>query len=99
MTEYPVVNVVAALIVRKDIWDKISHENQIKIKKISKRYHDELIKRSREENKKSIEVLKKEGIIVVRDKDSQISRKYLMEAGKRARESLIGKLYWLRNIE
>ena len=93
MTEYPVVNVVAAMIVRKDTWDKISHDSQIMIKKISRRYHDELIKKSREENEKSIEVLKKTGIIVVRAKDSELSHQELMEAGKKARENLIGKLY------
>jgi TRAP-type C4-dicarboxylate transport system substrate-binding protein len=93
MTEYPVVNVVAALVVRKDIWDKISPENQIKTKKISRRYHNELIRKSREENKKSLEVLKKEGIIVVRDENWKKNRKYLMDASKTAREKLIGTLY------
>ena len=93
MTEYPVVNVVAALVVRKDIWDKISPENQIKTKKISRHYHDELIRKSREENKKSLEVLKKEGIIVVRDENWEKNRQYLIDASKRAREKLIGTLY------
>jgi TRAP-type C4-dicarboxylate transport system substrate-binding protein len=93
MTEYPVTNVVAAFVVTKEIWDKISHESQIKIKKISERYHDELIKSSREQNKKGIELLKKAGITVVRAENTEISREYLLEAGKKARESLIGKLY------
>jgi TRAP-type C4-dicarboxylate transport system substrate-binding protein len=84
---------VSAFVVTKEIWDKISHESQIKIKKISERYHDELVKSSREENKESIELLKKAGITVVRAEESEITREYLIEAGKKARESLIGKAY------
>jgi TRAP-type C4-dicarboxylate transport system substrate-binding protein len=93
MTEYPVVNVLGGSVVTKEAWDKISPESQDRIKKISRKYYDELIRANREENDTSLEALKKAGIKVVRAEDSEISRKYLVEAGKKARESLIGKLY------
>ncbi len=93
MTEYPVVNGTAGMIVTKDIWDKISPESQIKIMKISKRYNNKLIKTERQENDRCVVLLKKEGIKVVRAKDSQITLDYLMKVGKEARENLVGRLY------
>jgi TRAP-type C4-dicarboxylate transport system substrate-binding protein len=93
MNEYPVVNASGGMIVRKEIWEKISHENQIKTKKISRSYNDVLIKTSREENDKSLQILRKSGISIVHSEDPEVSLKFLMEAGKKARENLIGKLY------
>jgi TRAP-type C4-dicarboxylate transport system substrate-binding protein len=93
MNEYPVVNAAGGMIVRKEIWEKISHENQIKTKKISRSYNDVLIKTSREENDKSLQILRKSGISIVHSEDPEVSLKFLMEAGKKARENLIGKLY------
>jgi TRAP-type C4-dicarboxylate transport system substrate-binding protein len=93
MTEYPVVNSLAGMVVTKDMWDKISPENQQKILKISKRYYDELIRINREENDKSIEALKKAGIKVVRSDQMTMGHDFLVNAGKKAANNLIGKLY------
>jgi TRAP-type C4-dicarboxylate transport system substrate-binding protein len=93
MNEFPVVNIVGAMVVTKEIWNKISHENQKKILDISRRYHGVLINTSREENDKSMELIKKSGISIVHSEDPEVTLKFLMDAGKKARESLIGELY------
>jgi TRAP-type C4-dicarboxylate transport system substrate-binding protein len=93
MNEYPSMNVLGGMVVTREIWDKISHESQNKIKRISKAYHNKLIKANRAENDKSIEVLKKAGISIVHFEDTGISIEYISEIGKKARESLVGKLY------
>jgi TRAP-type C4-dicarboxylate transport system substrate-binding protein len=93
MNEFPVVNIVGAMVVTKEIWNKISHESQKKILNISSRYHDVLVNTSREENDKSMELIKKSGISIVHSEDPEVTLKFLMDAGKTARENLIGELY------
>ena len=93
MTEYPVSNSLAGMVITKGMWDKISPESQGKMLKISKRYYDELIRINREENDKSIEALKKAGIKVVRSDQMTTGHEYLVNAGKKAGKNLIGELY------
>jgi TRAP-type C4-dicarboxylate transport system substrate-binding protein len=99
MSDYPVMNITAALIVTKEIWDKISPESQKKIKQIAKGYSPRIIQANREANRKSIETLKKAGITIIRTETTEMDMQYLMEAGKKARESLIGKLYSRQLLE
>jgi TRAP-type C4-dicarboxylate transport system substrate-binding protein len=90
MNALPLANVNGAVVVRKEIWDKISHESQSKIKEMAKHHFKKITKTSIETDKESIEVLKKAGISIVHFRDSQ---KNIEEVGKKTRESLIGRLY------
>ncbi len=93
MTNVPAGNVVGAGIVTREIWDKISYENQAKIKEIAKVYFDRLTEASIEADNKSIKILKNAGIKIIPFLDSESDRKYFMKMGEEARESVIGKLY------
>ncbi len=93
MSEYPVTNVQGATIVSKRIWKKISAENQKKIIAICEPYFARLSEKAREQDKKSIEVLKKAGIEIVKfDPDSGVLD-FVLETSRKARENLVGKLY------
>ncbi len=93
MSEYPVTNVQGATIVSKRIWNKVSPESQEKILKICQPYFDRLSEKSREQDKKSIEVLKKSGIEIVRFDPESGTLEFVFETSKKARENLVGKLY------
>jgi len=97
MNEYPTTNVVGATIVSKRIWNKISKKSREKIKVICQPYFDSISRHSREQDRKSIDVLKKSGIKIVEfDFEIQEDRErlqFIFDTSKTARESLVGKLY------
>jgi len=93
MSEYPVTNVQGATIVSKKIWDKISPESQKKILIICQPYFDRLSKKGREQDRQSVEVLKKSGIEIVTFDPKSGTLEFVLETSKKARESLVGTLY------
>lgn len=93
MGEYPVTNVQGATIVSKKIWDKISPANQTKILAICQPYFDKLSAKGREQDRQSVEVLKKAGIKIVAFDPNSGTLQFVMDTSKKARESLVGKLY------
>jgi TRAP-type C4-dicarboxylate transport system substrate-binding protein len=90
MSKVPAANGVGAVVVTRDIWDKISPESQKKIMAIGQDYCDKITKAAIESNRKSIGALKKEGISIVNLQDSQMD---LNELGRKTRESVVGKVY------
>lgn len=95
MSEYPSTNVLGATIVTKRMWDKVSPENQQKILEICRPYFEKLSRHTREQDHKAIEVLKKAGIKVVpfNPEKDKAQTEFIFTAAKKARESLVGKLY------
>lgn len=95
MSELPTTNIQGATIVTKQMWDKISPENQKKIKQICQPYFDRLSVHTREQDRKSVDVLKKAGIkIVMFDPEKDKERlQFVFDTAKKARENLVGKLY------
>jgi TRAP-type C4-dicarboxylate transport system substrate-binding protein len=93
MNEYPVMNLIGAIIIRKDVWDEISPESQYLIKKMSKNHFKDISTNQRKADAKSIEVLKKVGVSVVRADLKSQEAQFVLEASKKTRESLVGKLY------
>jgi TRAP-type C4-dicarboxylate transport system substrate-binding protein len=89
MTEVPIFRGVGALLLTKEVWDKISPESQMKIKRILKQGNERANRINREANEEAIELLKKEGISIIPASDLD----YLVKSGQKARESLAGKLY------
>ena len=93
MSEYPVTNVQGATIVSKRIWNKISPENQRIILDICQPYFDRLSEKGREQDKKSIEVLKKSGIEIVQFDPESGVLEFVLETSEKARKNLVGVLY------
>lgn len=62
---YPVVNSTGALILKKDIFDRISPENQILLKTTAKAWCDKLIQATRKDNREALTVMKETGITFV----------------------------------
>jgi TRAP-type C4-dicarboxylate transport system substrate-binding protein len=92
MGEYPLGNVVSAMVIRKKEWDKISSENQAKIEDIARKFFLKAEDVIREKNRKSIELLKKAGIEVVR-LDEKAYHDFIKTTSERTQEALVGKLF------
>jgi len=93
ISEYPTTNVVAATIVSKRIWNRISPKSRAIIMRIAPPYFERLKKLARRQNDQSIDVLKKSGIKVVPFDEKNNTLSFIFDIAKKARESLVGKLY------
>jgi TRAP-type C4-dicarboxylate transport system substrate-binding protein len=89
MGEVPLFRGVGAFLVTKDIWDKISPENQARINKTVKHSIEKTNMSNRDAYEKAIELLKKAGISILPAEDLE----YLVKSGEKARNSLVGKVY------
>ncbi len=93
MTEYPSTSVLGGFVVTKDIWNKISPESQKKIKTLSRKYFLEATNNFRESNEKSIKLLKKSGISIVRVKNAEGYKSFIEDTAEKTKEALVGKLF------
>ena len=94
MDGFPSTSILGATLINKDIWDKISPGSQKIILDIARKEHENIVKTMRKDNAKSLVLLKKSGVRVVsRDEGNAKEYDYVIAAAKKARESLIGKLY------
>ena len=95
MNEHPTTNVQGATIVSQRIWNRVSPEYRQKIIDICRPYFARLSLHTREQDRKSIEVLKKAGIqIVPFDPGKNQERfNFVFETSEKARENLVGQLY------
>ncbi|MFZ5572530.1 MAG: TRAP transporter substrate-binding protein DctP [Thermodesulfobacteriota bacterium] len=92
MSEYPLGNVLSALVITKKQWDKISPKGQADILSVSREFFQKAEAVIREKDKQSIAALKKAGIQVVR-LDADESRRFIEETSVKTRNALVGKLY------
>lgn len=95
MSEYPTTNVLGATIVTKRIWDKIAPEHQQAILDICPAYFEKMNRHVREQDRKSIEILKKSGIEIVPfdPENNKEQFEFIFKASRKARESLVGEMY------
>ena len=94
MDGFPSTSILGATLINKDIWDKISPGSQKIILDITRKEHENIVKTMRRDNAKSLVLLKKSGVRVLsRDEGNVKEYDYVIAAAKKARESLIGKLY------
>jgi TRAP-type C4-dicarboxylate transport system substrate-binding protein len=92
MLDLPLANSNGAVLLDKRQFDKLSPENQTKLRELSRQYFGKLTQLSREDNAKSLELIRESGITFTEITDkSQIEAFY--ESGRQARRSLIGRLY------
>lgn len=91
LLDYPMVNSTGALLLKKQIFNKLSKKNQIILKQTTEKYCKELIVNTRKSNKEAQTVLKKMGIIVELPSKKQIAS-FKEDAGK-IYEKSIPRLY------
>jgi TRAP-type C4-dicarboxylate transport system substrate-binding protein len=93
MSSLPVSNINGATIVSKGVWDKITPASQKIMLDVANKRHDTIMKVTRQEDEKSIELLKKEGITIVPTDIKNKDQQYVFDASKKVREDLVGTLY------
>jgi TRAP-type C4-dicarboxylate transport system substrate-binding protein len=90
----PSNSILGATLINKDIWDKISPGSQKIILDIARKEHEKVVSTMRQDNAKSLVLLKKSGVHIVRsDEGNAKDGDYIFAAAKKVREGLVGKLY------
>ncbi len=92
MYPYSIGNATGAVLISKKFFNGLSPELKELLLSSAKKYLGQITALSREENSKSVEVLKKNGIIVLGAPSSKQRAEY-SDIGKKARVSLVGRLY------
>ena len=94
MSDLPSTSILGATLINKDIWDKISPGSQKIILDIARKEHEKIVSTIRQDNAKSLVLLKKSGVHVVRsDEGNAKDGDYILAAAKKVREGMVGKLY------
>jgi TRAP-type C4-dicarboxylate transport system substrate-binding protein len=92
MLQMPLADSNGAVLLDKKIFNKLSEAQQSILKILSMKYFDKLTRLSREDNEKSLELIKSTGITFTSITDKgEVSKFY--QAGKNARRDLVGKLF------
>lgn len=92
MLDLPLADSNGAVLITKKQFSKLTPEQQNILKYFSEKYLRKLTKLSREDNEKSLELIKKAGIQFT-NINNQNQLTDFVKAGKQARQSLVGKLY------
>ncbi len=101
MHNVPISNASGALLISKKYFDSLPKDLQEILLRNGRKYMRKLVELTREENKKAIETLKKNGIIITNPPSEKLLNEY-DEIGKKARRMLVGRLFtkeWLDKIE
>ena len=98
MMEVPLADAAGAVLISKKMFDKIPAQYQKILVDNAKKYFDKLMKLSREDNARSIETLKQNGIQLIPSPPSD-ELKLFQEKGKQARRMMAEKLYPLELVE
>lgn len=101
MHNVPLSHASGALLISKKYFDSLPKDLQEILLRNGKKYMRKLVELTREENEKSIETLKSNGIIITNPPPGKSISEY-DEIGKKARRMLVGKLFtkeWLDKIE
>jgi len=89
--DYPVVNSTGALLLKKEIFYKLSEKNQIILKQTTEKYCRELVYNTRKGNREAHAVLKKMGIIIESPSKKQMAS--FKEDAEKIYEKSIPQLY------
>lgn len=101
MMGVPLADASGAVVISKKFLDALPPDLQEILLRNGRKYMQMLTKKSRDENAQAIETLKKNGVQLV-SVSSPATLKEYQEAGKKARRSLVGKIYdqaFLDNVE
>jgi len=100
MIDVPLTNAVGAVLLSKKYYDGLPRDIQDIVLRNGRSYMARLTKLSREDNRTSLDVLKKTGITFLKASPQDVQ--YYMEIGRVSRRQLVGKLYteeFLNKIE
>ncbi|MBI4535156.1 MAG: TRAP transporter substrate-binding protein DctP [Ignavibacteriae bacterium] len=92
MLNLPLADASGAVVISKQKFDSLPRDLQEILVRNGEKYMRELTRKSRQENAAAVETLKKFGIQIVEINSPKTVQEY-WEAGKKARRSLVGKLY------
>lgn len=94
---YPMAHASGAVLVSKKLFDKLGPAHQAALKEVSKAHLKRLNELGRTENERALETLKKEGLKLV--DPAPEARKEYEAVGRKARDSLVGRLYSKQLLE
>jgi TRAP-type C4-dicarboxylate transport system substrate-binding protein len=92
MLNLRLANSNGAVLLSKKKFAKLNNEQQAVLRNLAREYFGKLTQLSREDNMKSLELIKKEGIQLIENTNASQLGKF-NEAGKMARRTLIDRLY------
>lgn len=92
MLNLPLADAAGAVVISKKKFDELTPDLREILLRNGPKYMEKLTRLSREDNRKAVEILKKNGINIVAPPSSETVREYFA-AGKRARHMLVGKLF------
>jgi TRAP-type transport system periplasmic protein len=101
MLSVPLADASGAVVMNKKRFDALPEDLREILVRNGRKYMAELTRRSRDENAAAITTLKKGGIQMVDVKDPSVVAEFVA-SGKKARQSLVGKLYdadFLQRVE
>jgi TRAP-type C4-dicarboxylate transport system substrate-binding protein len=101
MMSVPLADASGAVVISKKRFDALPPDLQEILLRNGRKYLGELTRKSRDENAAALSTLKKTGVQTVEVKDPKILADFVV-AGKKARQSLVGKLYdsdFLQRVE
>ncbi len=101
MMSVPLADAAGAVVVSKKAFDKLPPDLQEILVRNGHKYMAILTQKSREENASAIQTMKKNGLQII-DVTSPKTLQEFQVIGKKARESLVGKLYdqaWMDKVE
>jgi len=82
---------IGASVMTKSTWNKLTPEQQAILKEASMKWHKKLVSKVRKDNKKSLKVLKKQGIKLVKVNEEQSSKWDALAV--KVQNKLAGKVY------
>jgi len=91
MMDVPLANVSGAVLISKNMFDKLEPAHQKILREKGREYMAKLVRLGREDNQTSIELMKKNGMEVVKVPEKNLQEFY--NACKTAHQNLVGKLY------
>jgi len=92
MLDLPLADANGAVLISTKQFAKLDENKQIILKELSREYFSKLTQLSREDNAKSLDLIKQAGIQFTKISDKNKFSEYY-QAGAQARRTLIGKLY------
>jgi len=92
MLDLPLADSNGAVLLAKKTFNKLSASEQEILRELSRKYFGQLTRLSREDNQKSLDLLKEAGLTFTKINDQKIIDGFYA-SGKTARRNLIGKLY------
>ena len=91
MLEQPLVYGSGAVLLKKDVWDALPAEHQQVIRDVFAEWTPKMVKKIRQQNRKSIGVMKEQGLEVVVGEPAQVKK--FRAAGDEIAKKFVGKLF------